>query len=387
MKYERKDPEDGGGLVRRRFLIAPVRAAEPSIRAQSAILMDAESGRVLYELDADTRSRIASTTKIMTGLLACETLALDAEYAVPAEAVGIEGSSMYLRAGERVTGRELLYGLMLRSGNDAAVALAILCDGSVERFAARMNARAAKLGMENTHFQNPNGLDEEGHFSTARDLARLARAAMKNPDFREAAGTKNASFGQRALTNHNKLLWSYPGANGVKTGYTRAAGRILVSSAERGGRLLIAVTICDPDDWNDHAKLLDYGFSAFEKHTFLSAGEAVGTVPVVGGTEGKRERRFRRDAFVAAPAGGTDGAAGASSASDVRAGFARPGGVGGAACGWRSRSQRAAVLPADDRAHTGKEIFCKTIWGIRWKNGYRRSCRATESPPAVRRRS
>ena len=138
--------------------------------------------------------------------------------------------------------------------------------------------------MENTHFQNPNGLDEEGHFSTARDLARLARAAMKNPDFREAAGTKNASFGQRALTNHNKLLWSYPGANGVKTGYTRAAGRILVSSAERGGRLLIAVTICDPDDWNDHAKLLDYGFSAFEKHTFLSAGEAVGTVPVVGGT-------------------------------------------------------------------------------------------------------
>ncbi len=266
------------------FLIAPVRAAEPSIRAQSAILMDAESGRVLYELDADTRSRIASTTKIMTGLLACETLALDAEYAVPAEAVGIEGSSMYLRAGERVTGRELLYGLMLRSGNDAAVALAILCDGSVERFAARMNARAAKLGMENTHFQNPNGLDEEGHFSTARDLARLARAAMKNPDFREAAGTKNASFGQRALTNHNKLLWSYPGANGVKTGYTRAAGRILVSSAERGGRLLIAVTICDPDDWNDHAKLLDYGFSAFEKHTFLSAGEAVGTVPVVGGT-------------------------------------------------------------------------------------------------------
>ena len=216
------------------FLIAPVRAAEPSIRAQSAILMDAESGRVLYELDADTRSRIASTTKIMTGLLACETLALDAEYAVPAEAVGIEGSSMYLRAGERVTGRELLYGLMLRSGNDAAVALAILCDGSVERFAARMNARAAKLGMENTHFQNPNGLDEEGHFSTARDLARLARAAMKNPDFREAAGTKNASFGQRALTNHNKLLWSYPGANGVKTGYTKASGRTLVSCAQRG---------------------------------------------------------------------------------------------------------------------------------------------------------
>lgn len=266
------------------ILIVSVRAAEPSIRAQSAILMDAASGRVLYALDADTRSRIASTTKIMTGLLACEELELDAEYTVPAEAAGIEGSSMYLRAGERVTGRELLYGLMLRSGNDAAVALAILCDGSSERFAARMNARAAQLGMENTHFQNPNGLDEEGHFSTARDLAILTRAAMKNPDFREAAGTKSASFGQRVLTNHNKLLWSYAGANGVKTGYTRAAGRILVSSAERGGRLLIAVTICDPDDWNDHVKLLDYGFSAFEKHTFLSAGEAVGTVPVVGGT-------------------------------------------------------------------------------------------------------
>ena len=251
--------------------------------------MDAESGRVLYELDADTRSRIASTTKIMTGLLACETLALDAEYAVPAEAVGIEGSSMYLRAGERVTGRELLYGLMLRSGNDAAVALAILCDGSVERFAARMNAQAAKLGMENTHFQNPNGLDEEGHFSTARDLARLARAAMKNPDFREAAGTKNASFGQRALTNHNKLLWSYPGANGVKTGYTRAAGRILVSSAERGGRHLIAVTICDPDDWNDHIALLDDAFSRYSEVTLHEKGDTLAQTQVFGGETDRAE--------------------------------------------------------------------------------------------------
>lgn len=268
------------------FLVMPVRATEPTLRAQSAILMDAESGRVLYELEADTRSRIASTTKIMTGLLACEALELDAEYTVPAEAVGIEGSSMYLSAGERVTGRELLYGLMLRSGNDAAVALAILCDGSVERFAARMNARAAQLGMENTHFRNPNGLDEDGHFSTARDLAILTRAALKDLDFRKTVSTKSVCIGQRTLTNHNKLLWSYPGANGVKTGYTRAAGRVLVSSAERGGRLLIAVTICDPDDWNDHARLLDYGFSAFEQHTFLGTGETVGTVPVVGG---KRE--------------------------------------------------------------------------------------------------
>lgn len=270
------------------LFMTPCAAAEcagaaPQLSARSAILVDAASGRVLYEKNADERSRIASTTKILTGLIVCESLPLNREVTVPPEAVGIEGSSMYLQAGERISIRALLYGMLLRSGNDAATALAILCSGSVAQFAQRMNQRAAALGMENSHFCNPSGLDEDGHFSTARDLALLSRAAMKNLAFREAVGTKNAVFGTRALSNHNKLLWSYPGANGIKTGYTRAAGRILVSSAERAGHTLIAVTICDANDWADHTALLDYGFSAFEWRCFLRSGEKTATVDVVGG--------------------------------------------------------------------------------------------------------
>lgn len=260
-------------------------SAPPALSAASAILMDADSGRVLFAQNADARSRIASTTKILTGLLVCEQMELEQEVTVPREAVGAEGSSMYLTAGERLTVRELLYGLLLRSGNDAAMALAILCDGTAERFAERMNARAAQLGMTDSHFCNPSGLDEDGHFSTARDLARLTRVALRNPEFREVVGTKSVTLGTRALTNHNRLLWSYPSANGVKTGYTRAAGRVLVSSASRGGRTLIAVTICDPNDWKDHAALLDYGFSAFEWRCFLRAGENAGSVPVIGGVK------------------------------------------------------------------------------------------------------
>ena len=263
--------------------------AQPEVSAKSAILMDAGSGRILYEKDADARSRIASTTKILTGLIVCETLDADEEVCVPPEAVGVEGSSMYLRSGERLTVRELLYGMMLHSGNDAATALAILTDGSVERFAQRMNRRAAELGMRDSHFCNPSGLDEDGHFSTAYDLAVLTRAAMRNDRFRELVGTKSITLGARVLTNHNRLLWSYAGADGVKTGYTRAAGRILVSSAERGGRRLIAVTICAPNDWKDHAALLDYGFSAFEHRVFLRSGAAAGNVPVVGGVLDRTE--------------------------------------------------------------------------------------------------
>lgn len=214
------------------LFLTPCHAAQtpPSLSAKSAILMDADSGRVLLAQNADARSRIASTTKILTGLLVCEQMALEKTVCVPKEAVGLEGSSMYLAAGEQITVRELLYGLLLRSGNDAAAALAILCDGSAARFAERMNARAAQLGMENSHFCNPSGLDEDGHFSTARDLALLTRAALRNAAFREAVGTKCITLGSRVLENHNRLLWRYPGANGVKTGYTRAAGRIAVDA-------------------------------------------------------------------------------------------------------------------------------------------------------------
>ena len=257
-----------------------------AISAQKAILMDAETGRVIYEKDADSRSLIASTTKIMTALVICEQCNVLDRMRVPKEAVGIEGSSMYLKEGEILTIQELLYGLMLQSGNDAAVALAIYCGGTVEGFAELMNDKARQLGLDNTHFVNPNGLDAPGHYSTAADLAVLAAYAMKNPVFSMTVSAKTVRIGQRTLTNHNKLLWRYPGADGVKTGYTKKAGRILVSSAIKDGRRLVAVTINAPDDWNDHKLLLDQGFKGFELQQIITKGQVLGYVQVAGGTAG-----------------------------------------------------------------------------------------------------
>lgn len=260
-------------------------SALPELSAQKAILTDAASGRVLYEKNADDTSLIASTTKIMTALLVCERCSLTARVKIPKEAVGIEGSSMYLREDEVLTVEELLYGLMLQSGNDAAVALAIFCAGTEGDFVTLMNEKASALGLRNTHYANPNGLDHDGNYSTAADLARLAAYAMENPDFYRIVSSKTVAAGGRSLRNHNKLLFRYPGAVGVKTGYTKAAGRILVSAAERDGRRLIAVTIHAPDDWNDHAALLDYGFSQYQTVRLLKSGQHVQNVPVVGGTE------------------------------------------------------------------------------------------------------
>ncbi len=263
------------------FFQTPVQA----VSAQKAILYDAETGRVLYEKDADSRSLIASTTKIMTALVVCEHCNVLDRMMIPKEAVGIEGSSMYLREGEVLTLQELLYGLMLRSGNDAAVALAIYCGGTVEGFAGMMNDKARQLGMTGTHFENPNGLDSPGHYSTARDLAILSAYAMKNPIFYQTVSTKSVRVGERSLQNHNKLLWKVEGADGVKTGFTKAAGRILVSSATREGRRLICVTINDGDDWNDHASLLNKGFSEYEVKHLVKRGECLGTTTVFSGTE------------------------------------------------------------------------------------------------------
>lgn len=261
------------------FLSCPVGA----ISAQSAILTDGITGRVLYEKDADRRSLIASTTKIMTALLVCENCNVLDIVEVPPQAVGVEGSSIYLREGEKITVQELLYGMMLCSGNDAATALAIHCAGSVEAFSAQMNEKARLLGMSGTHFANPHGLDAAQHYSTARDLAILARYAMENALFAQTVATKTTRIGTRVFTNHNKLLWRVDGAQGVKTGYTRAAGRILVSAARRQGRRLIAVTINDADDWSDHAALYERGFSAFALQKLFTRGQTVGTLPVFGG--------------------------------------------------------------------------------------------------------
>lgn len=258
-----------------------------AISAQRAILIDAQTGRVLYERNADERSLIASTTKIMTALVVCEQCNVLDRMRIPKEAVGIEGSSMYLKEGEVLTIQELLYGLMLQSGNDAAVALAIYCGGTVEGFAGMMNDKAHRLGMTGSHFENPNGLDSPGHYSTARDMATLTAYAMRNPIFAQTVSTKTVKVGQRVLQNHNKLLWQVEGADGVKTGYTRAAGRILVSSATREGRRLIAVTMDDPNDWQDHKALLEDGFSDYAVRRVISAGTKLGTVAVAGGEAGQ----------------------------------------------------------------------------------------------------
>lgn len=264
-------------------LLFPVGAE--AVSAGSCILLDAQTGRVLYARSADRRSLIASTTKIMTALVVCQQCNVLSRVRIPAEAVGVEGSSMYLREGEILTVQELLYGLMLHSGNDAAVALAIYCGGTLEGFVGLMNDKARQLGLKNTHFANPHGLDAPDHYSTAEDLALLAACAMDDPLFAMTVSTKQVTVGQRFLRNHNKLLWRVEGADGVKTGYTRAAGRILVSSAVRKGRRLICVTIDDPDDWNDHAWLLEQGFSRYTVHTVVQAGQCLGTVQVAGGSE------------------------------------------------------------------------------------------------------
>ena len=254
-----------------------------AISAKKAVLMDADTGRFLYEKDAHSRSLIASTTKIMTALIICEQCNVRDRMKIPAEAVGIEGSSMYLREGEVLTLQELLYGLMLCSGNDAATALAIYCGGTVEGFVQLMNDKAFRLGLQGTHFENPHGLDSPNHYSTARDLAVLAAYAMKNPVFYQTVSTKSVRFGSRSLQNHNKLLWRVDGADGVKTGFTKAAGRILVSSATRQGRRLICVTINDGNDWQDHSSLLEEGFSRYTPNQIVQQGECMGTVSVLGG--------------------------------------------------------------------------------------------------------
>ena len=270
-----------------------------AVSAEHAVVMDAATGRILYERRADEQSLIASTTKIMTALVVCEQCNVLDRMQIPKEAVGIEGSSMYLREGEILTIQELLYGLMLQSGNDAAVALAIYCGGTVEGFAEMMNDKAHRLGLKNTHFENPNGLDSPGHYSTARDLAVLTAYAMKNPIFVKTVSTKSVKIGERYLTNHNKLLWQLEGADGVKTGFTKAAGRILVSSATRDGRRLICVTINAPDDWRDHKTLLEDGFERYEQRQLVTAGQVIGTVEVLSGNGGRTHLIAEDDFFYA----------------------------------------------------------------------------------------
>ncbi len=245
------------------LVVLPCRTEAVQLSAAAAILMDADTGDILYEKDAGRRMRIASTTKIMTALVVLDHARLTDSVTVTAAHMA-EGSSMYLKPGETVTVEELLYGLMLCSGNDAALALADCC-GGLAALVEDMNEKAAELGMENTSFANPNGLDDEQHYSTARDMAVLAAYAAKDPVFRRICSTRTAAVGSRTMINHNKLLAQIDGCIGMKTGYTKAAGRTLVSCVEREGRRLVAVTLCDGNDWADHKSLYELGFSGAGK--------------------------------------------------------------------------------------------------------------------------
>lgn len=265
--------------------VLPTYAAEaPAVSAASAVLMDAETGRVLYAREENTPRAIASTTKLMTALVAAEYLEGDLSQMVEIrpEWTGIEGTSLYLTAGERICMKTLFYGLLLHSGNDAAVALAGLCGGDVETFVGWMNQRAQDLGMTNTHFSDPSGLGDENHYASALDMAKLGAACLKNPTVAEVLSTRTITLEGRRLTNHNKLLWQYDGCTGMKTGYTRQAGRTLVSSARRNGQTLICVTLNDREDWKDHKALLDYGFASFPRQILAQEGDTLGQVPLTG---------------------------------------------------------------------------------------------------------
>ena len=262
-----------------------------SLSAQSAVLIDADSGNILYSKNHEKKMGMASTTKIMTALVAAESRDIKRTVRIPSAAVGIEGSSVYLYEGERITLEELLYSLLLQSANDAATAIAISVAGSVEAFADMMNRRAEEMGLENTHFTNPHGLSDDDHYTTAYDLAVITSHALKNETVREIVSTYkknipiNSDCNKRVLVNHNKMLKLYNGAIGVKTGFTKATGRCLVSAAERDGLTLIAVTLNAPDDWNDHTKMLDFGFDNYESLLIAAPAAFTYALPVTGGDE------------------------------------------------------------------------------------------------------
>ena len=263
-------------------------ASELSLSAESAALLCAETGEILYERNAHSPMGMASTTKLMTALVVTEHTSPDRVVSIPSAAVGIEGSSIYLSAGEKLTVEELLYALLLSSANDAAVALALSICPTVEDFCVLMNEKAAKLGLTQTHFVNPHGLYDEQHYTTAYELGIIASAVLEVPLLRQIVAKKKATIShdgkadQRLLVNHNRLLSSYPGAIGMKTGFTKKTGRTLVSAANRDGLTLIAVTLNASDDWKDHSTLLDYGFTHYEMVTYANEGEFQYAMPVVG---------------------------------------------------------------------------------------------------------
>ena len=270
--------------------IIPVSADEIAVSASAAAVINGDNGEVIYLKNADERLPMASTTKIMTALLLCEHGDFNREITVTKEMLAVEGSSMGLLPGDTVTLHDLLYGMLLASGNDAANVTAFVLGGSVQGFVNMMNEKALALGLQNTHFATPSGLDADDNYTTALELANLARYAMQNEGFAAAASSESAvlNYGnppyRRTLTNHNRLLKYFDGAVGVKTGFTKKSGRCLVSAAKRDGKYVIAVTLHDPNDWSDHEQMLEYGFSVIQQIQ-CNPEKAEYIIPVIGGSK------------------------------------------------------------------------------------------------------
>ncbi|MDD2502594.1 MAG: D-alanyl-D-alanine carboxypeptidase [Clostridia bacterium] len=287
-------------------------AMPPETSGKSSVLMDGGSGRPLYEENSREKLPMASTTKIMTAIVALEHCKLDEKVIVAPEASGVEGSSIWLSPEETHTLEDLLYGLMLRSGNDAATAIAIHIGGSVEGFAKLMNQTARKIGAMDTNFMNPHGLHEENHYTTAYDLALITSYGMRNPDFEAIVSTKHHTIPweghkwDRAMRNKNKILWSYEGANGVKTGYTKKAGRCFVGSSKREGLQLVAVVLnCGPM-FEESVALMDYGFANYKRVTLIEEGQAIQTLPIANGRKKEVQLVTKQDYTVALRSGETE---------------------------------------------------------------------------------
>ncbi|WHH59445.1 D-alanyl-D-alanine carboxypeptidase family protein [Petroclostridium sp. X23] len=269
--------------------IQTVLANTPDVSAASAVVMDTVTGRVIFEKNAHKKRTMASITKIMTAVIALENGNLNDIVVTSPNAAHAEGSSIWLEEGEKQKLEDLIYGLMLSSGNDAAIAIAEHIAGSVDEFAKIMTQKAKDIGAINTNFKNPNGLDEEGHYTTAYDFALITRYALKNDKFAEIVKTEKRQIPweghkwNRVLTNHNKLLKMYEGCDGVKTGYTKKSGRTLVSSATRDGWQVVAVTLNAPNDWEDHKKMFDYAFDRYKIQSVCEEGDFMKTIPVLDG--------------------------------------------------------------------------------------------------------
>ncbi len=270
----------------------PASAQPPPIRAAAAVLVDAETGAVLYQNHMHQSRPVASATKVMTALLALENSSLDDSVIVSPAATKVDGSSLYLKPGDLMRMDDLLAAILLKSANDAALAIAEHISGTIPAFAERMNERARRLGASHTHFVNPHGLDDPDHYSSAYDLALITREAFKRPRFRELVSARHARIllpsdpgGVRTLRNHNKLLRRAKFVDGVKTGYTSKSGHCLIASATKDGWQLIAVLLDSPEMYTEALSLLDYGFANFRREVCAGSGAALGRAPVLDGTE------------------------------------------------------------------------------------------------------